>query len=69
MPISLNQQIDEVARELAMRDEVYPRMVNTGKMRQSIADFQTERMRAVLATLRWLQRNEEKVRILMTEGS
>jgi hypothetical protein len=44
-------------------------MVNSGKLRQSIADYQVERMRAVQKTLEWLQRNEEKVRILMTEGS
>jgi hypothetical protein len=69
MTISLNQQIDEVKRELKMRSEVYPHMVNSGKLRQSVADYQVERMRAVQKTLEWLQRNEEKVRILMTEGS
>lgn len=69
MAISLNQQIDEVKRELAKRSEVYPHMVHSGKMRQSIADYQVERMQAVLKTLEWLQRNEDKVRILMTEGS
>jgi hypothetical protein len=69
MTISLNQQIDEVKRELKMRSEVYPHMVKSGKLRQSVADYQVERMRAVQKTLEWLQRNEEKVRILMTEGS
>ena len=69
MSISLNQQIDEVKRELALRSEVYPRRINSGKMKQSLADYQTVRMQAVLRTLEWLQRNEAKVRILMTEGS
>ena len=69
MSISLNQQIDEVKRELAKRADVYPRQVNSGKMKQSLADYQTVRMQAVLRTLEWLQRNEAKVRILMTEGS
>ena len=69
MSISLNQQIDEVKRELALRSEVYPRRINSGKMKQSLADYQTVRMQAVLRTLEWLQRNEGKVRTLMTEGS
>jgi hypothetical protein len=69
MPISLNQQIDEVERELKMRRDVYPRQVNSGKLRQSMADYQMERMAAVLNTLQWLQRNEQKVRIIIDEGS
>ena len=60
--ISLNEQIDEVVRELAQRSTVYPRLVQTGKMRESIADYQVERMTAVLNTLRWLRDNEDKVR-------
>src|SRR5580765_3413118 len=67
MTVSLNQQIDEVKRELKQRAEVYPRLVQNGKIKQSHADYQTERMQAVLKTLEWLQRNEDKVRIIMTE--
>jgi len=67
--VSLNQQIDEVKRELSKRDEVYPHQVATGKLRQSIADFQMERMRAVLRTLEWLQKYESQIRIMLTEGS
>ena len=69
MTVSLNQQIDEVKRELAKRYEVYPRQVQTGKLRQSIADFQVERMRAVLKTLEWLQAHEQQIKIMMTEGT
>jgi hypothetical protein len=53
--ISLREQIDEVKRELTQREHVYARLVKTGKMRQSIADYQTMRMRAVLETLEELQ--------------
>jgi hypothetical protein len=49
--ISINEQIDEVKRELAQRERVYARLVASGKLRQSIADYQTTRMRAVLETL------------------
>ena len=62
MKISLNQQIDEVNRELAERKRVYSHLVASRKMRQSTADFQTERMLAVLATLEWLQENETDIR-------
>jgi hypothetical protein len=65
MAISLNQQIDEVRRELEQRKEVYARMVATRKMRQSIAEFQTARMMAVLNTLEWLQRNEAKIKAFL----
>jgi hypothetical protein len=60
--ISLNEQIDEVVRELAKRATVYPRAVQIGKMRQSIADYQVARMTAVLNTLRWFRDNEEKIK-------
>jgi hypothetical protein len=63
--ISLNEQIDEVVRELAKRATVYPRAVQIGKMRQSIADYQVERMTAVLNTLRWFRDNEEKIRAVL----
>ena len=69
MTISLNQQIDEVKRELAKRDEVYPRQVQSGKIRQSVADYQTQRMLAVLKTLEWLQAHEQQIKIMMTEGT
>ena len=62
MKISLSQQIDEVNRELAERKRVYSHLVATRKLRQSVADFQTARMQAVLATLEWLQENETDIR-------
>lgn len=58
MTISLNQQIEEVERELDMRRKVYPRM----KGSQAIKDYQVQRLQAVLDTLRWLQRNEPQIR-------
>lgn len=62
MKISLHQQIDEVERELKMREEVYPRQVSSGKLRQSIADYQIDRLKAVKVTLEWLRDNETDVR-------
>lgn len=59
---SLSQQIEEVERELGQRRNVYPRLVSSGKMRQSIADYQTERLEAVKRTLEWLRDNEEAIK-------
>jgi len=52
MTVSLDQQIQEVERELVMRKRVYPHQVMSGKMRRSVADFHMERMEAVLQTLK-----------------
>jgi len=69
MKISLNEQIDEVRRELRMRPDVYSRQVATGKLRQSVAEYQMERMEAVLRTLEWLQDNEQRIKDVLLEGS
>jgi hypothetical protein len=58
MPISLNQQIEEVQRELMMRRKVYP----SAKGSQAQKDYQMQRLQAVLETLLWLQRNEPQIR-------
>jgi hypothetical protein len=44
-------QINEVKREIAIRQRVYPRWVADGKLTQAKADRQIEVMQAVLATL------------------
>lgn len=53
--ISLDDQIASVAREIAMRERVYPRWVSAGKMKQATAEAEIERMKAVLATLKGLR--------------
>ena len=69
MKFSLDQQIDEVKRELAQRAEVYPRLVGQHKMRESIATFRTDRLKAVLRTLEWLRLHEVKIKsFLGAEG-
>lgn len=47
----INAQIKEVEREIAMRERVYPRWVESGKMTQAAAARQIENMKAVLSTL------------------
>lgn len=60
--ISLNQQIDEVDRELVQRAAVYPRLVSANKLAQSKADYQMARMQAVKRTLEWLRNNEGAIK-------
>jgi hypothetical protein len=56
--ISLNQQIESVKREIALRKRVYPAWVTQKRMKQANATFEIEAMEAVLATLEALQRGE-----------
>jgi hypothetical protein len=59
---SLTAQIQEVEYELGMRKNVYPRLVRSQKLRQSEADYHTQRLEEVLATLQWLQQHEAVVK-------
>lgn len=65
MKISLQHQIKEVEREIALRKSVYPGFVARKKMRQGEADEHLERMQAVLVTLQWLGENEVAIKELL----
>lgn len=68
MKYSLEAQIEEVTRELALRGTVFPHLVRTGKMRQSIADMHVARMESVLATLVFLiEHRDEFIAFLKTK--
>lgn len=54
MGIPLAEQVECVEREIRMREKTFPRHVTQGKLTQSIADLELERMRAVLVTLKTL---------------
>jgi hypothetical protein len=57
MTPALDQQIAEVARELALRRAVYPRLVAAGRLRRAVALENLARLRAALRTLKGLRRN------------
>jgi hypothetical protein len=59
---SITAQIEEVDRELEQRDKVYAGLVRKGRMKQSEADIHIDRMRAVRATLAWLQGSEDTIK-------
>jgi hypothetical protein len=49
--VTIDEQIAEVRRELAMRNKVYPKWIEAGSMKKSKADFQILAMEAVLISL------------------
>ena len=55
MPISLEQQIKCVGREIGLRRNVYPKFLMSGRITQEKADYEIEAMEAVLATLQGLR--------------
>lgn len=65
---SISAQISEVKREIAKRNETYPRWVRTGKLRQSEADYHLAAMEAVLRTLEWNRDNRDKVIAWIRDG-
>jgi hypothetical protein len=60
MTVSLEDQIRCVAREIKIREGVYPQQVRTGRMRRDVADLEIARMTAVLETLKGLQERVEQ---------
>lgn len=59
---SLQAQIGEFEYELSMRARVYPRLIASRRLGQSEADYHNDRLKAALATLRWLAENEAAIR-------
>lgn len=51
-PVTLDEQVAAVIREIGMRKSVYPGRVAAGKMKQDKADHETAAMEAVLVTVR-----------------
>ncbi|MBW8268317.1 hypothetical protein [Caldovatus aquaticus] len=48
---TLDEQIAELKRELALRERAFPRFVASGRMKQAEADRSMARMKAALHTL------------------
>lgn len=57
--ITLDEQIAEVKREVAMRQRVYAKQVSAGTLKQEVADRQIARMMAVLATVERVKRLDD----------
>lgn len=50
-PVPITDQVACIRRELALRERVYPGLVQRGRMRHEGAQLELRRMKAVLATL------------------
>lgn len=59
--VSLNQQLEEVERELGLRRDVYARLATTKPGTRSQNEFFMARMQAVAETLRWLIKHKDKI--------
>ncbi len=59
IPISLNQQIEELQRELHERGSRYPRLVSKGALRKSVGEYQCDRLQSTIKVLEFLQRHGE----------
>lgn len=59
--ISIDQQINEVDRELDLRRREYPELVRRGKMRKAEADWAITRMEAVRMSLLWCRSNADLI--------
>lgn len=51
MSITIDEQIKSVAREIALRRNVYPKQVANGRLKQDQADYEIRVMESVLRTL------------------
>ena len=60
--VSLNQQIQELDRELAARRMDPARFRKMFGLRESEAEYFIERLDAARNTLLWLQRHEDQIR-------
>ena len=56
--ITIDEQIAEVKREIAMRNKVYPRWIESGSLPKQKADFQILAMEAVLISLQVIAREK-----------
>lgn len=65
--IPIGSQIAEVKRELALRENTYPKLIAAGKLSESSADLCNDRMKAVLVTLLFNQENEADFRVWQRE--
>jgi hypothetical protein len=65
--ISIIGQIAEIDREIAMREQVYPRQISEGKMKKEMADMLMQRIHAVRATLVFCREHEQDIRQYMQD--
>lgn len=51
-PIRIDEAIVELERELKMRENVFPRWIENGRLTQSLADLRISRLKAAISLLK-----------------
>lgn len=64
---SLDAQIAEAKRELAIRREAYPRFVAARRMKEEEAAMHIDLMRNVVDTLEWMKKHEATLRAAVSK--
>ena len=68
MAVTLENQIRCVQREIGLRERVYPKWVRDGKMKERVAQYEIEAMKAVLATLLDIEKGFTQLNSAMKGG-
>ena len=66
--ITLEEQIAEARRELALRKKVYPTWVKSGKLDMTTAHYQLQAMEAIVKTLERLEVDQRQLSLFSTPG-
>jgi hypothetical protein len=65
--VSLDEQIREIEREIALRISVYKNRIEKGFMKKDAAEKHMQNIRAVLKTLFWLKDNETLIKAALEQ--
>jgi hypothetical protein len=66
--ISLSDQLAAAQREVRMRKQTYPRLIEQGKMTTVEADYQIRVMEAIVKTLHRLDAEERQMSLFSPEA-
>jgi hypothetical protein len=64
--VTLDEQIDEAQRELALRRQCYPQWVKSGKLDAGDAYYQLQAMEAIVKTLQRLEVEQRQLSLFGT---
>lgn len=63
--VTLAEQIAEVAHQIGAMQRSFPDLVSTGVLSQALADRKLDCMRGVLATLKFIEKHEARIKLAM----
>jgi hypothetical protein len=66
--ITLDEQIAEAQRELALRRKCYPQWIKSGKLDMTTAPYQLQAMEAIVKTLERLEVEQRQLSLFGSTG-